>query len=164
MKRKLFIIRHAKSSWKHPELDDFDRPLNSRGKRDAPEMGQRLRKRGVSPDIIVSSPAVRATKTAKIIAEAIGYPKDKIEFENSFYASDVRQLLKKIKAFDDGCKEAMIFGHNPEFTSLANVLTKHYIDNIPTCGVCCVEFDLPWNEVDENTGELVFFDYPKKLG
>jgi phosphohistidine phosphatase len=164
MKRRLFIIRHAKSSWKHPELDDYDRPLNSRGKRDAPEMGQRLRKRSVRPDIIVSSPAARAKKTAQIIAEAIGYPKDKIEFEDSFYASDVGHILKKIKAFNDSCKEAMIFGHNPEFTSLANFLTKHYIDNLPTCGICCVEFDIPWSEVAENTGELLYFDYPKKLG
>ena len=90
--KRLYLVRHAKSSWKDPDLDDFDRPLNKRGKRDAPLMGQKLRQADVRPDLIVSSPAKRAAKTAKIMAGQIEYPVKKIIWDESLYAAGIVTL------------------------------------------------------------------------
>ena len=161
--KRLYLIRHAKSSWKNPDLPDLDRPLNKRGERDAPFMGKRLKKSKIRPDLIISSPAKRALKTARIIAKEIGYPKDKIMIKDSLYASSVSTIVNIIQYLDESIAEAMLVGHNPDFTSLANYLTNYGVDNIPTCGIFCVDFDIKlWKEVDQGKGILNFFDYPKK--
>ena len=146
-------------------LADFDRPLNKRGKRDAPEMGRRLASRGLCPDSIVSSPAKRAIKTAQAIARVIGFPEDKIQADERIYHASVAELINVIRGMEDGNEHAFVFGHNPGFTDLAVQLTLQSIDNIPTCGVFDMAFDLPsWTEVWEGTGRFLSFDYPKNLG
>ena len=161
--KRLYLIRHAKSSWKNLDLPDIDRPLNKRGERDAPFMGKRLKKYDVKPGIIISSPANRALKTAKIIAKKIDYPADGIIVKDSLYAASIPSILNIINYIDDSIQEAMLFGHNPEFTSLANFLANHDIDNIPTCGIFCADFDVEsWKDVAEGKGIFAFFDYPKK--
>ncbi|MBD3307013.1 histidine phosphatase family protein [candidate division KSB3 bacterium] len=161
--KRLYLIRHAKSSWKDQSLADFDRPLNKRGKRDAPFMGQRLASYQVTPDLLMSSPAKRALTTAKTIAEEIGYPPTAIVTEPSIYGAGAASLLTVIQAIKDAAHEVMLVGHNPGLTTLAESLTNTMVDNIPTCGIFCV--DLPvesWTEVTEGIGTVVFFDYPKK--
>ncbi|MCU0646291.1 MAG: histidine phosphatase family protein [bacterium] len=162
--KQLILIRHAKSSWVDPDLSDRDRPLNNRGKRDAPFMGKRLKKEhNVKSDLILSSPAKRAIGTARIIAKAIGYPKEKIEIKDSLYGSGVTAMLNVIQYLDDSLNEVMLFGHNPDHTSLANYLSNQQVDNIPTCGVFCVDFDIQsWQDVKKGEGIFKFFDYPKK--
>ena len=162
--KRLYLIRHAKSSWNEPDLADIDRPLNKRGKRDAPFMGKRLKEgHRVNPDIIISSPAKRALRTAKIIAKEINYPKEKIEIKDSLYGSGVEAMLNVIQYLDDSLNEVMLFGHNPDLTSLANYLSNHEVDNIPTCGIFCVDFDVKsWRDVEGGKGIFKFFDYPKK--
>jgi len=161
--KRLYLIRHAKSSWKNPGLPDIDRPLNKRGERDAPFMGKRLKKYNVKPGIIISSPAKRALKTARIIAKMIDYPGDSIVIKDSLYAASVPTILNIIHNLDDSIQEAMLFGHNPEFTSMANYLANHDIDNISTCGIFCVDFDVEsWKDIAEGTGIFIFFDFPKK--
>src|SRR3990172_739632 len=140
--KRLYIIRHAKSSWDNSNLQDFERPLNARGERDAPFMGQKLAERGIKPDLILSSPANRAFKTAKIVAETVGYKKKNIVSDQNIYLSDLKTILKIIQNIDDTKNDVMIFGHNPCFTHLANYLSDANVDNIPTCGVFCVEFDI----------------------
>lgn len=161
--KRLYLVRHAKSSWDDPDLADFERPLNKRGKRDAPFMAQRIAELGARPDIIISSPAKRAILTARAFADALEYPHNNIVQDKAVYLADVSGLLQIIRSIDDSNEQAMIFGHNPGFTSLANFLGKRSIDNIPTCGVYCLDFDdLSWSKVGRNKGTVRFFDYPKK--
>lgn len=162
--KRLLLIRHAKSSWHDSDLSDIDRPINSRGKKDAPLMGKLLKKEyQAKPDAILSSPAKRALRTAKLIAREIDYPEDKIEIKNSLYASGMQAMLNVISYLDDSLNEVMLLGHNPDLTSLANYLSDEKIENIPTCGIYCVDFDVrSWKEVTNGKGIFRFFDYPKK--
>ncbi len=161
--KTLYLVRHAKSSWKYPELSDHDRPLNKRGKRDAPMMGKRLLSLNISPDTMISSTASRAYATAQEIASKIGFPTDQIIPNSDLYHADPSEILEIIQEVKDKYSSTMIFGHNPSFTWIANKLANLNIDNIPTCGVVCVGFPVNcWSEVDYGQGKLVFFDYPKK--
>ncbi len=157
--RILLLVRHAKSSWKQPELDDIDRPLNKRGRRDAPEMGRRLRQRSLSPDRIVSSPSARTMATAEAIAEAVSYPSDAIVMEEDLYAAVGQEVLDVIAATDDAVRTLMVVTHNPVITELANRFSNLPIDNVPTCGVLTVELT-DWDSPEE--GLLIDFDYPKR--
>lgn len=159
--KTLYLTRHAKSSWKNPELSDIERPLNKRGKRDAPYIGNILKEKGVRPDVLISSPAVRARKTAAAIAENIDYPKSKILIDKNIYESSSSGLLNIIKEFNDKYNSVMMFGHNPAFTMLNNYLTDSYIDNIPTSGVVGIEFNSSWKKIGSKSGKAVFFIYPK---
>lgn len=161
--KSLFLIRHAKSSWRKPELSDFQRPLNNRGQKDAPFMGKRLKKFDVKPDIIISSPANRALKTAKIIAQEIQFSRDKIIKKISIYEGTLSDLIKLINNFDNSLNRVMLFGHNPDITSCANYFCNYHVENIPTCGIYCIEFQInSWKKIREKSGTFSFFDYPKK--
>lgn len=161
--KKLFLCRHAKSSWKDITLKDIDRPLNKRGRKDAPEMGKRLAELKVKPDMIVSSPARRARKTARQLAKALRFKKKNVIVHEKVYAATADELLQIIRDFDDSADLVMIVGHNPETTELANILGDLDIDNVPTCGVVALEFGVDtWQEVGKVSGVLAFFDYPRK--
>ncbi|MDM8542641.1 histidine phosphatase family protein [Desulfococcaceae bacterium HSG9] len=161
--RTLYLVRHAKSSWKNPGLDDFERPLNKRGYRDAPFMGKILKKMNVSPSLIISSSATRAGVTARTIAEKINYPLEKIQYSEDIYLAGEGELLRLIERLDDNKKKVMLVGHNPGFTSLANYFTSQYVNNVPTCGIFCVNFNIAsWALIEADCGEFKFFEYPKK--
>ncbi|NOZ24470.1 MAG: histidine phosphatase family protein [Planctomycetes bacterium] len=161
--KTLYLVRHAKSSWKDPEQTDIDRPLNKRGQKDAPLMGKVLKKAGAKPDIILSSPANRAITTAQVIAEKLGYPKEDIAEVQAIYGADVGDLLQVIRRIDDAHESAMMFGHNPTFHELAESLTDTTIEKLPTCAVVCVEFDVDsWGKVERKGGARKFMDYPKR--
>jgi phosphohistidine phosphatase len=161
--KTLCLLRHAKSSWDNPNLDDFDRPLNQRGEKDAPKIGKRLKEHGFIPDVFCSSPALRAITTAKIVAEVIGFPVSAIKSEQKLYHADEKTLLAFLKNTSGEFDSIMIAGHNPGLTDFANILQGEVIDNIPTTGVLVIEFKiLSWREVKEKTGRLIFFEYPKK--
>ena len=162
--KTIIIIRHAKSSWSDLRLDDFDRPLNKRGKRNAPFMGQKLKEKKIMPDVILSSPAKRARKTAIAIAKAIDYPKKKIVFDDNMYHSDAMYLLELVRNQDDEHETIMLFGHNPDFNDFADILLEQNpVYNIPTTGIYSIKFDVDsWGKVQKGKGEAVFFDYPKR--
>ena len=162
--KTIVLVRHAKSSWKDSSLDDFDRPLNKRGKRNAPFMGKKLKERQIMPDLILSSPAKRARKTAAAVAKAIGYPKKKIKYRDDMYHPSARYLLEMVRNQDDKNETIMLFGHNPDFNDFADMLLEHNpIYNIPTTGIYCIRFDVDnWKKLREGKGESVFFDYPKR--
>ena len=163
--RRLYLIRHAKSHWECDWLDDIERPLGERGKRDAPKMGRVLAELMPSPpDLVVSSPAVRAYTTARIIAEAIDYEPSEIRIDERLYEAMTRDMLNVIGEFDEAIDSAMVFGHNPPMTSVANRLTNAGIDNVPTTGVVVVDFEASdWGSAVESVGRLVAFEYPKKF-
>lgn len=155
----LYLVRHAKSSWADPHLADIDRPLNGRGKKNVPEMGQRLRKKNILPDLLLASPANRALTTAKKIAKEIGYAENDIKTSERIYHSGSEELLHVVQGQSDSIDSLMLFGHNPGFTWFANSLSGEHIDNIPTCGVVSIEFDIEhWTEVNSGKGRLSFFD------
>jgi phosphohistidine phosphatase len=160
--KTLFLVRHAKSSRDDPSLPDRDRPLDERGKQDGPTMGKRLAKRDVKPDLLLSSPALRALTTAQLIAEEIGYKLKDIVVDDRLYASDADDLLAVIRALDRKLNRVMLFGHNPEFTDLAHRLSSEIIE-MPTCAVAEFHFDTnAWSDVGERKPAKVVFDYPKK--
>ena len=161
--KTLYLVRHAKSSWKYPNLDDFERPLNKRGRRNAPFMGSILKELKVTPDLVLSSPANRAATTARTIADHIDYPLDNIQYSEIIYSFSENALVHVIRQIDDKVKTAMVVGHNPALTDLANTIGDTAISNIPTCGVCCVNLKIPsWTEFGEQRGKLKFFEFPKK--
>ena len=160
--KTLFLIRHAKSSWDDTALPDKERPLNDRGRRDAPKMGERLAKRDVKPDLILSSPAVRALSTAEIIAEKLDYRRKDIVVTERLYAAEVDELLDVIQQLRDEVERVMLFGHNPELTELAHRLSAE-ITHMPTCAVAEFTFDAKsWSKIDTIKPSEVMLDYPKK--
>lgn len=162
--KTLTLIRHAKSSWKHPQLADFERPLNKRGKRDAPQMGRRLAAQHIRPQVITSSPAVRALTTAEVIASAVGYPPQEIIHDERIFHAYSDQLLDVIRDFDASLQHLMLVGHNPGLTVLVEQLAHAGISNIPTCGIVILGFSIDrWQDMNAAAGELLLFDYPKRL-
>ncbi len=161
--KTLILARHAKSSWKQPELSDIDRPLNKRGKRDAPFMSRLMAEKSIVPDLIISSPANRAATTAKNFAEKFSFSDDEIILFDSLYLADTNEILDVIHTIDNSFDTIMLFGHNPGLTLATNYITDEYIDNIPTCGLVTIELAIDsWNEVDCGSGKIICFEYPKK--
>ncbi|HUO81396.1 MAG TPA: histidine phosphatase family protein [Gammaproteobacteria bacterium] len=162
MTLKLSLLRHAKSSRDNPDLDDFDRPLASRGLRDAPEMGKRLAARGVRPDLIVTSSARRALQTARLVSHEIGVPSRKLRHDDRIYMASVPALVSIIRGLDDALTHVMLVGHNPGFTDLVERISDGDIDNVPTCGYVEIEFDhARWKDAGKGSGRLVHFNFPK---
>jgi len=161
--KTLYLVRHAKSSWKDARLQDHDRPLSKRGEQDALRMGKRLGRRRSKPEVILSSPAVRAKSTAKILATEIGYPKSGIIVDDLMYAAGPEDLVSVIRGLDNAVDCVMLVGHNPAVTQLVNSLTHCDIANVPTCGLAVLEFRIhSWHDIDRVRAELLDFDYPKK--
>jgi phosphohistidine phosphatase len=158
----LTLVRHAKSSWNDNSLSDRERPLNHRGEKDAPEMGQRIVAHGIRPSLIISSPAVRAWTTAKAIAREISYPQEFLQRENSLYLASLDELLDAVMAQDNGFNNLMLVGHNPGLTDFANFLLPGITNNLATAGVVSVQIDRDdWSLYEQPPTELVAYDYPK---
>ncbi|MBX2955581.1 MAG: histidine phosphatase family protein [Cyclobacteriaceae bacterium] len=162
--KTLILVRHAKSSWSEPGLNDFSRPLNERGKRDAPRMGKRFKEKALTPDRLISSSAKRAFDTCIIIAGVIGFPEKNIITDKNLYHADEEQILSIVQDLKEPDDVIMMFGHNPGFTDFANRLMNIHIDNIPTCGMvaCALPVD-KWSHVNWGSGKLIFFDFPKQI-
>jgi len=160
--KELFLVRHAKSSWDDPTISDHDRPLNERGYRNAPEMGRRLSDRGVSPDVLISSTALRACTTAEIMAGSINFPKDQIVFDRTLYHASATELQEYIGGLDDSHFSVMLFGHNPGMTSLVSHLYGLALDNLPTCGVVYLKFSAEsWADASRSMPSGATIDFPK---
>ncbi|MEJ1238481.1 histidine phosphatase family protein [Chryseolinea sp. T2] len=162
--KTLYVIRHAKSSWDVKTLDDIERPLNERGKRDAPRMAKRLKEKDIHPDLLITSSAKRATSTAKRIAKVLKYPKTDIKIMDKLYHADEDIMLDVLNKLKDKHNVVFMFGHNPGLTDFVNSIMSEEldIDNVPTCGVVAFQFQAEhWNQVTWGTGKMMFFDYPK---
>lgn len=161
--KQLYLVRHAKSSWDFPDLDDFDRPLSARGERDAPKMGKRFKEREITPDLVVTSPAVRARTTCDVITETLGLPQTLIKEDEDLYHSSDDEMFSIVRALPDKHDKVMMFGHNPGFTDFVNSLIDEHIDNIPTAGMVGIRFKVDsWKDIKPGGGQLAFFDFPKK--
>ena len=160
--KTLFLVRHAKSSWADFSVADIDRPLNDRGKRDAPVMAERLKKRGLKIEALVSSPAKRAHKTAKLFAEVLDLPKKEILIQDDLYEAGVQQFNSVVQHLNDQFNTVALFSHNPGITDFVNTLTPTRIDNMPTCGIFAVTIKADsWRYAVHAEKEFLFFDFPK---
>lgn len=160
--KTLILIRHAKSSWGEAGVLDSERPLNDRGKKDAPEMAKRLKKKDLKIDAIVSSPAKRARKTAKYFAEEFKIDKDEIIIEEDLYGADIPGFRKVVEGLKDKYDMVALFSHNPGITDYANILANVSIDTMPTCSVFAVQSNVnSWQEFNLGEKSFLFFDYPR---
>lgn len=158
----LFLCRHAKSSWSEPGLADKERPLNERGKNDAPLIGNILKNKQEFPDLIISSPAKRALKTAKLIAEKLDYKTKNIEVNKNLYMAGINEFIDVISNINKDYKNVMLFSHNYGITDFANYISNSDIQNIPTCGIVKISFVIKnWQEIQNTKGNLQYFIYPK---
>jgi phosphohistidine phosphatase len=136
--------------------------LNKRGKRDAPFMGKLLKKKKIIPDMIYTSPAVRALTTAEIFAGELGIPKNKTVKEKNIYDSGIKGMEETVQNIPDEFSTAFLFGHNPAITYYANHLGDKAV-NMPTCSIVGIEFEVDsWKEVERGKGQVILFEYPKK--
>jgi phosphohistidine phosphatase len=161
--KTVYFVRHAKSSWDQPALRDAERPLNQRGLRDAPFMAKLMHGRGVQPDLLLSSPAVRAWSTAKFFAEALGVAEAAIQRDKRIYEAYPEELLGVLQELPDDVGVVFLFGHNPGLTSVANFFAEEYILNIPTCGIFRVDAAIDsWTDFRQGKGRLSELHYPKQ--
>lgn len=160
------FIRHAKSSWDDPLMNDFDRPLNERGKKDAPQMAGYLLNKMVPIDSFISSPAKRARKTAALFAKEFGIAEDVIQLKSELYLPDDNAFLHTIETTFDKFSHLAIFSHNPGITNFVNTLTTQIrVDDMPTCGIFGIKTPADhWKDFKNAEKEFWFFDYPKNHG
>jgi phosphohistidine phosphatase len=161
--KTLYLVRHAKSSWKHEGLKDIERPLKKRGVKNAEFMSKILKKGNNIPELLISSPAIRAYDTSKIFAEKFGNDGKNIIKDEKLYMADYDDFISVISEIPDKINSVMVFSHNPGITYFASTVSKTDIDNIPTCGVVRIDIDFDsWREINNAPGKFIFFDYPKK--
>jgi phosphohistidine phosphatase len=160
--KTIYIVRHAKSSWATEGLEDFERPLNERGKIDAPSMGFKLAKKRILLDLILASAAFRTISTARLIAREIGYDQNKIQVKFDLYASSLNKIISIISENSNSVNNLMLIAHNPGVTQLAAFLCDNFNEEFPTCGIACLELNIDkWKNIQENCGKLIWFDFPK---
>ena len=161
--KTLYLIRHAKSSWSVPDLSDIERDLTKRGFKDLNTIGSYLSLKKVSPDIILSSCALRAAQTSDLLAQKIDSSAP-IEYLSEFYLTSPESMKEIVMVQDESVQSMFIVGHNPQLTELANMLTDEHIAKLPTLGVVAIEFDIAeWSELEETQGKIDFFIYPKQF-
>lgn len=159
--KKLILVRHAKSSWKHNVID-HERPLNSRGNSDASLVSNYIKNKNLKIDKIVSSDAIRAKATALFFISNLNIDKNLLDFNHNLYDFSGINLLKTIKEIDDSINSLMIFGHNHAITDFVNTFGSVFIDNVPTCGVVIIEFNIQkWSKI--NKGKTIYTLFPKDL-
>jgi phosphohistidine phosphatase len=160
--KSLILVRHAKSDWADSSLTDFDRPLNERGKRDAPLMAQRLLDKKIKINLIIASPAKRAAKTARIFAETLSLKKENIIYKPELYLAGSEVFYSVVENIGSSADCVALFSHNNGITDFANMLTNSRVDNIPTCGIFAIKLKLnDWKDFRNAEKEFWFFDYPK---
>lgn len=160
--KELILVRHAKSSWENAALDDFDRPLNERGKKDVITMSEKLLARNVKPDLFISSPAKRTWTTARAFAKTFKVKSDDIELITPLYQALPSEFYSVIKEIDNKHNCVVMFTHNTGLTDFANELTNVHVDNVPTCGIYAVKVDCDnWKDFAKCNKHFWFFDYPK---
>ena len=164
--KNLFLVRHAKSSWAHIGITDFERPLEQRGLKDAPFMAEILKEKmdkwGLKPHLFVSSTAVRARTTAAFFSQVLGLTEGDMRLEQEIYEATERELWHTVRELPDDADNVVLFGHNPGFTFFANNFEGNFIDNIPTCGIVRIEANIKaWDSLSSKNAKVVDFIYPK---
>ena len=165
MKKKILIMRHAKSSWSDEKLKDFDRPLNARGKKDAPKMGRYLKELGIAPDQIFSSPAERAKLTTLAVAKELGVNSVAIRWDEELYFGNPMAYLNAIRSADQDSNAVMTVGHNPMSAEIMSALSlQSFTHHVPTAALACFETDVEkWKDVKQSGCKLLWIVSPKDI-
>ncbi len=161
--KRLTLVRHAKSDWGDPDLADFDRPLNGRGRRNAPEMAARLAEAGLRPTLMLTSPALRALATARAFAKALDYPASRIRQADEAYLATPGTLLELVRTLGGRARHVMLFGHNPGISGFAALLSgDDSLGEVPTTAVVSLEVDLhAWRDLEPGAARRALYDFPK---
>jgi phosphohistidine phosphatase len=161
---RLSLVRHAKTEPARPGQEDWDRVLEPRGQRDAPEMARRLKQQSGKPDRILSSPAVRAITTAMIMARELGVSAQKVQQDERLYLASTKDMLAVIRELGERARHLMVVGHNPGITEFADrISSERGLDNMPTCAVYTLQFPITaWSELEWDSGVDAELDYPKR--
>lgn len=160
--KTLLLMRHAKSSWDNILLPDFARPLNARGLRAARQMARYLLEQGVTPDLIISSPAERARQTAQLVS-ATAWPAVPVRHEPAIYEATLNDLLNVMYALPEDCATVLLVGHNPGCAELTAYLVGHE-ERFPTAAVACIALRVAhWHEARSGGGQLLWLARPKEL-
>ena len=161
--KQLLLIRHAKSSWADPGQTDFDRPLNDRGKRDAPLMATRILDRNFRVQHVYSSAAKRALKTSKLLMEIWNLQQDSLSIFPDLYLAPPAEMLNLITTAPDEISSLALVAHNPGITEFINSLTNNRVDDLPTCGMVAFQIDTAsWSTFRDASKEWLFIEYPKR--
>lgn len=165
--KTIYLVRHAAAAKGKPKSPDRKRALNKKGRKEAMKMAKKLKKNGMLPDLLVSSPAKRALQTARVFAQAIKYPKKKILLNKTLYeannASSNEALLQEFRSMDDQFQSVIVFGHDPLLTEFARYLRKDFTEALPGCAVVRFDFNnISWTKITAGRGILKFFDYPNR--
>lgn len=162
MSKSLYIVRHAKASKEDNHLHDWERPLIEAGVERATRISRILHKKKIKPDTLISSHAFRALNTAVLFALSLDYPVNKIQIRYDIYRKTPDHLLELLRQQDDLCRSVMIFGHNPEFTRLYNLLTGEQIDTLPTSAVAGIKFEVEkWRKIEPKNGKCLLLETGK---
>jgi phosphohistidine phosphatase len=162
--KTLIILRHGKSLWDNPMLRDNERPLTPKGVNRTHLIAEYLKKNSLHPDLIISSPAVRAFETAKIAADVLNYPQQDIIKDENLYFVDTEQYFHALFGAPETVSTLMIVGHNPMITEFCNEFLKNSIDNLPTSGLCVIRFQSElWNESLKAQSQVEHLVFPKHL-
>lgn len=163
--KTVYLVRHAKSDWENVNLSDIERPLNERGYLNANIMSKWFREKQDNPELIITSPAIRAITTALIFAKNLNYNSNLLSIKKELYESSVKDYLSVVTKTDEQYKSIMLFAHNPTITSFAESLCKSLPMEMPTCAITGIHFDCKkWADLKTTKGELFLFEYPKKQG
>ncbi len=161
--RVLYIVRHAKSSWEYEDISDLDRHLKIRGIRDAHDMARRVKIERKQPELLITSPAMRAMHTATIFTRVFEYNFSKLKIDQRLYGTGVSVIKEIVAEQAPEVYSLMIFGHNPDFSELAGIFSGNSIIEIPTCGLLRVTFKASgWEEISPDCVIDTYYDYPKK--
>ncbi len=159
----LYLMRHAQSDWPSSNQNDFDRPLSQQGFEDAPRMGKRLKLRGVSPDLLISSPATRTVQTMELLLTELGLAKDAVLFNENMYDASVETLLEVVQSINDRFSNVMLIGHNPSITWIASLLSGESVTNLPPASVVTIRLACDrWKDAGIRAAELLDLDFPAK--
>jgi phosphohistidine phosphatase len=165
--KHVLLLRHAKSSWDEPGLDDFDRPLAKRGMKDAPRMGAFVKKSGLVPDLIISSTAKRAKQTSRLFSESAGIENRDIQWEEDFYFGSAFDYLEAVQRSSGDLETIMLVGHNPKIEEAVSLLCsdqRSYPVRMPTAALVCVEHPaMKWSQLKEGTARIKWMVIPKLL-
>jgi phosphohistidine phosphatase len=160
--KKLYLLRHAKSSWDDQSLDDFERPLNKRGEKAAPVIGQEMKERGLAPDLIVCSPAMRTRQTAELALKSANISTE-VKFEEDLYLASEKRLRSIVSSLDDKLGSVLLIGHNPGLEQLVGSLSGHHKE-MKTAALAAISLEIDsWKKVAQGSGRLEYLVTAKEL-
>ena len=163
--KEMILVRHAKSSWSDPSLTDRERPLNKRGRRDAPVMAERLAETEAGVERLVTNPAKRARLTAEAFIETMRLEQDEVAIDEQLYMADEQDWMEVVGSQPDYLSAVAFVSHNPGLTGFLNLYLDDPLDNVPTCGVARLRFEVGgWDEIEEAMPVQVLYSIPKREG